>query len=142
MFKRSLLLIVLTAVCLPGCGGSNGPELGEVTGVVTVGGSPAANAIVTFSPTSEGRPSIGETDGQGKYTLLYTTDSPGALIGTHQVTLELITSDAADDAPDDEADLDEGQEMPDAIDLPSSATDGSVTKDVKSGSNEINVDFS
>ncbi len=78
----SVALGLVSLVCL-GCG-SGAPDLGEVTGTVTLDGQPAANVLVTFTPDAGGRPSTATTDDAGKYTLGF-GDAVGALIGTHKV---------------------------------------------------------
>ena len=75
-------LIVLNSL---GCS-SRGPELGRVEGTVTLDGEPLEGALVTFKP-KRGRPSLAETDAQGKYSLNYRVDELGARLGTHYVTI-------------------------------------------------------
>lgn len=75
---------VLAAAFFSGCGGSDGPELATVSGVVKLDGAPLKEAYVTFVPET-GRPSYGGTDENGHYELVYTPDKPGALPGTHTV---------------------------------------------------------
>ena len=69
-----------------GCGGDR-PQLGEVTGRVTLDGRPLAEARVTFCPAegTAGRESVGFTDAEGNYTLVYIRDIPGASVGRHTV---------------------------------------------------------
>ncbi|QDT14423.1 carboxypeptidase-like regulatory domain-containing protein [Alienimonas californiensis] len=89
MLRRMFPLGVLSlAVAVAsGCGGpSDRPELGEVSGTVTDGGAPVVNASVEFHP-QEGRPSVGTTDAEGRYSLQYTVDAAGAKVGTHTVRI-------------------------------------------------------
>jgi hypothetical protein len=137
IFPATLLCVVVSSVT--GCGRSDIPELGTVSGVVKLNNEPLANAIVNFSPQLAGRPSTAETDDAGRYSLLYLTDIEGAVIGQHAVTVELVVSDADDDLSDDPADLEEGQELPKQ--LPASATDGSILKDVAEGHNDIDIEL-
>ncbi len=83
--RRACLLTLLIAIA--GCG-TDGPQLAEVSGVVTVDGKPVPNAVVTFIPTG-GSTSYGKTDAQGKYTLMFTDTKYGAMIGKHSVELEV-----------------------------------------------------
>ena len=81
----------ILAACLfafiVGCGGSgNTPPLGQVSGTVTLNGEPLEGATVEFLPDN-GRPSIGMTDADGKYSLLFRANTSGALIGTHTVRI-------------------------------------------------------
>lgn len=76
------VLLVVT-----GCGG--GLNTAQVDGTVTLDGKPLDQILVEFLPTGEGPRSFGETDAQGKFTLM-TDDgkTPGAAIGNHKVTLK------------------------------------------------------
>ncbi|QDU52918.1 carboxypeptidase-like regulatory domain-containing protein [Gimesia panareensis] len=126
-----LKLIGLTTLCLcltVGCGGSAGsdqPDLGSVTGVVTMDGEPLSNVSVTFTPT-EGRPSNGVTDETGKYVLGYLRDTQGAVIGTHQVSIT-----TPQDAP-----TPPGQKYKDPIPAKYN-TETTLTEEVKAGDNTI-----
>ena len=90
MQRLNLLNIVCLLALLNGCSGSPGdtPQLGEVSGTVTLDGEPLVLATVTFRPIDGGRDSTGETDGDGNYTLVYSTSSTGAKIGQHKVLVE------------------------------------------------------
>jgi hypothetical protein len=83
---------VLLTVSVVGCS-QGGADLGQVEGTVTLDGQPLANAVVEFQPEAEGRPSMGSTDSSGHYELMYTRDTPGAMIGKHRVRIELSDSD-------------------------------------------------
>lgn len=80
------VMAVVLYVPLVGCGGTDGQNLGTVQGTVTLGGEPLPNAQVVFQPAN-GRPSTAITNDQGKYELQYTSAEPGALTGSHQVTI-------------------------------------------------------
>ena len=82
-------------VCLVviGCG-PGGPELGTVTGKVTLDGKPVTNGLVTFAPVAKGGASIGKTDANGQYELLF-VDRKGALLGQHKVTVTTVQEAAA-----------------------------------------------
>ncbi len=68
-----------------GCQRGDRPEIGEVTGTITLDGSPLNAALVYFSPESGGRPSQASTDKEGKYELIYIGTSKGAKVGKHKV---------------------------------------------------------
>ncbi len=133
----SVILICVATFLVTGCGRSDIPELGTVSGVVTLNNEPLPNAIVNFTPLASGRPSTAETDDAGRYSLLYLADVEGAVVGEHSVTIERIVSEEEDNLSDDPADLEEGQELPKK--LPPDALDGSIIKEVKSGDNTINI---
>lgn len=79
-------LAMLATLHLTGCGGSDLPELGTVSGLVTLDGAPLTGATVTFAP-AVGRPSQGITGDDGRYALEYTAGHPGALLGKHVVRI-------------------------------------------------------
>jgi hypothetical protein len=60
-------------------------ELASVDGRVTLHGKPQANLGVDFSPADGRRGSEGCTDAEGYYSLFYTSDKPGGVIGHQQV---------------------------------------------------------
>jgi hypothetical protein len=71
-------------LALAGCEKSDYPEMAKVTGTVTYKGKPVPNMMVNFMPT-EGRPSWGKTDSNGKFEMTYDSDYKGAKIGHHKV---------------------------------------------------------
>lgn len=82
------VLIAFGMAGFSGCGGggSDTPELGQVSGTVTLDGKAAPNLRVTFQP-KEGRPSTGVTNESGEYTLEYSTEETGAKTGEHLVRI-------------------------------------------------------
>jgi hypothetical protein len=59
-----------------------------VKGRVTLNGEPLEGATVEFQPRAEGgSPSSGVTDAHGRYELMYTFDTPGAMPGEHVVSI-------------------------------------------------------
>lgn len=83
--------------CWTGCS-SSGPELGTVSGTVTLDGQPLPDATVTFMPET-GRSSSGRTDPEGKYELNYTFDRAGAVVGKHIVRITTAGKSGAE-SPD------------------------------------------
>lgn len=91
--------VVSLAVC--GCGsGDDRPELGQVTGTITMDGKPLAGTVVVFSPDN-GRPARGKTDAEGKYELTYIGQTRGAKIGHHRV--EIAPNEEGEDESEIEA---------------------------------------
>lgn len=125
-------LSVIPLIFSVGCGGGGAddqPDLGAVSGVVSMDGQPLADVVVTFNP-AQGRPSIGKTDSTGKYELGYLRDTKGAMIGTHTVT---ITTPQEGPTPP-------GQTYKDPI--PAKYNSKTTLKeDVKAGDNTINFEL-
>lgn len=132
--KSSSLLSLIVCVCLVGCG-SDGPDLGDVSGKVTFNGKPLRGAIVTFVPQAGGSTSYGVTDAEGNYELMYSRDKSGAMLGQHNVavkTEKLTQEDMAD-----------GEPVPEFVPIPEKYKQpGSLTAEVNAGSNDINFDLS
>ena len=68
-----------------GCGPA-GPKVVPISGTATRGGQPVAGIELTFHPET-GRPSWANTDGEGRFTLSYSRDRNGAVLGRHRVTV-------------------------------------------------------
>lgn len=133
--RRSAASVAASLVLLTGCGPA-GPDLGEVTGTVTLDGKPVPAAYVTFSPEAEGgSTSAGMTDAQGNYTLGYTRDRRGAMIGKHKVTIR-TEKPSAETVEEAKA---AGQPLPEHVPLPGkyAGPTGGLTADVKPGDNKV-----
>lgn len=111
-------MISLTAC---GGGGSDAPELGQVTGKVTMDGAPLADAYITFMPEKK-RASSATTDSEGNYALIYIREEPGAAIGKHKVVVSKLKN--------------EKETIPENYNA-----ETELSADVKSGPNEINFDL-
>src|SRR5256885_1115694 len=90
--------IVLIAAAL-GCS-SGGPDIVPVSGRVTRNGKPVPNVTIYFHPAS-GRPSLGECDADGRFTLRYTHDQDGAKVGNHTVCVVYFPDPSRGAAPAD-----------------------------------------
>jgi hypothetical protein len=88
------------ALLLAGCGES-GPELGPVSGRVTLDGRPVMAARLVFQPEGSGSPSYGSTDRDGRYELGYKRGQKGALAGAHMVRITSDLSAAGGEPPPD-----------------------------------------
>lgn len=82
---------VLCALSLAtfGCGGREVPELGYVSGTVTMDGKPMEGVDVNFHPQGEegGRSATGRTDSEGKYELEYIDGIKGTKLGVNKVSI-------------------------------------------------------
>jgi hypothetical protein len=70
-----------------GCSGlGDQPELGQVTGTITLDGKPLSGIAVVFQPDN-GRPARGMTDAEGKYELTYVRQTKGTKVGPNRVEI-------------------------------------------------------
>jgi hypothetical protein len=81
-FMFGVALLILIAGC-----GKSGPRIAPVHGRVTLDGQPLANADIKFQPDGPERPSVGRTDGEGHYDLMFKRGQPGAVVGMHRVQI-------------------------------------------------------
>ena len=85
MKKRLTALICLLAIT--GCGGAGDyPDMGEISGTITMDGKPLPDALITFTPKGS-RPSSGVTDENGFYELIYSAKVKGAKTGEHVISI-------------------------------------------------------
>jgi hypothetical protein len=130
----SLLFVLPLSLSLVGCGGATGPDLGTVKGKVMLDGQPVQKATVTFTP-EKGPPSYGGTNAQGEYTMMFSAEKNGAVIGKHVVTME--TGNPTVD--------DNGKPLPDqqATKIPKKYTSkaGGLTAEVKAGPNTFDFNL-
>lgn len=78
-------LAALLALSL-GCG-DGGPKIVKVKGKITRNGQPVPNCTVHFVPI-KGRPSWGQSNEAGEFTLSYDLQREGAEVGQHRVYVE------------------------------------------------------
>lgn len=121
------ILAALIAV-VAGCGRGES-NVARVSGTVTLGGEPLADAVVTFQPTG-GPPSRGITDTAGKYSLRYTREIMGARIGPHVVSITTLRPANADADPPRPA-------VPERVPWNFSGDDSELRADVAAGANTI-----
>jgi hypothetical protein len=106
---RRIVVAGLAGLFLAGCSG--GPTIVPVSGTVRLNGEPYPNAIVTFQPLGSkledelGRGSTGKTGPDGRYTLIYDGERPGAVVGKHRVRICTDLS-AGGEAKDDRSESD------------------------------------
>ena len=125
---------VALVVSLSGCGGgaSDVPDLGQVTGQVTLDGEPLPNAKVRFQPP-DGRSSEGVTNASGEYTLQYNIGLSGAKVGPNDVFITTATEGTLKTVPgDDDGEWTEG--APELVPA-KYLQPGTLTAEVKAGSN-------
>ena len=84
--RRSVvaLIAMMVIAATVGCGRA---DMGRVSGVVTFGGKPVADAVVSFRP--QNRPmAFGRTDAAGRFTLNTYSKGDGAVKGVNRVRIE------------------------------------------------------
>jgi len=84
-FVAGIGFLMMALMLQVGCGPS-GPEIARVQGTVTMDGKPLPNAIIMFVPVG-GRPSVSETDANGKYVLEFSGGRKGAIPGMNRVEI-------------------------------------------------------
>ena len=99
---RGALACTLFATVI-GCSGRPKNVAKKVTGTVTVGGKPLADAAIAFTPTTTGSASFSGTDAEGKYNLVWgnVRGKPieGAQIGEHTVMISTFRQGNPDGKP-------------------------------------------
>lgn len=135
---RALAASLVFGSIFVGCGGGGPddyPDMGTVSGTVTMGGQPLADARVTFTPKgSSGRPSTGITDSGGYYELSYSLSVEGAKVGEHAVSISTYTGPA----PDVNGDFQPGK--PETVPMQYNTT-SELVETVDSGSNTFDFEL-
>ncbi|MEW4563835.1 carboxypeptidase-like regulatory domain-containing protein [Bremerella sp. JC770] len=135
-FHKALgfLLILTCAIGSAGCFDSRPddlPDLGEVTGTVTLDGAPLSDATVSFQSEELGRMASGKTDAAGHYELILLNDTKGAVVGANKVFI--TTARSGEDGVPGSA---KKEFLPKRY-----HADTELTADVKADENEFNFDL-
>ncbi len=138
MLRRGLVFVgfaFLLATAFAGCGSGGRPEgVAPVSGRISLGGEPLAGAIVTFLPVKQGAStSLGRTDDEGRFTLLYGGGIQGAQVGQHRVTITTFSRGNPDADPPRPA-------SPEKVPAQYNR-DTTLTADVVEGSNTIDFEL-
>jgi len=80
--------LLLLGLFIGGCGRS-GPQLGSVTGRVTLSGKPLEKADIVFLPDSGTPPASARTDAEGRYVLAYKRGVMGGPVGQNTVRISV-----------------------------------------------------
>ena len=134
---QTLLLTAIVLSLAAGCGQrGNYPALGSVSGKVTLDGTPVSGAMIEFTPVSDGRPSSGETDSAGNYTLQYTSAAEGARIGEHAVKISTFRQGFEYGGAEGFEDVKGRTE-----EIPKKYFENPIVIEVKAGSNTIDLEL-
>lgn len=93
VFNIAFSAVLLSMVSFVGCNSNSG--MSPVSGKVTLDGKPYANAQVRFVPAA-GRPSIGMTNEEGVYRLVYIRDTLGAAPGEYKIDITTVHQSSSD----------------------------------------------
>lgn len=127
--------IVYMVICagavgmLVGCQRAERPQMGYVSGIVTLNGTPLEKVSIVFRPAEGGRQSSGLTDSSGHYDLKYLEEEKGASVGMHEVYLSTYLSEDSAGGPQTEW-------IPVAY-----RGRGKLKREVKPGKNQINFEL-
>lgn len=129
-----------------GCGGpSDQPELGQVTGTITLDGQPLGGVAVVFQPDN-GRPARGRTDAAGRYELTYIRQTLGTKVGRNRV--EVAPDEGAEESDtEDVANPDAPQQPVESVKSRKPAiparynTNSELEVDVKPGDNTFDFEL-
>lgn len=86
-------ILSLACCLLTGCGGESGPVMVTASGIVTFEGKPLANADIAFHPQPKGPVSGCTSDASGAFTMLGAGGKPGAVVGSHKVTVSIPSAE-------------------------------------------------
>jgi hypothetical protein len=84
--RRRTCGVAALAAGLLAAAGCGGPEMGTVSGRVTVGGVPVTEGVVMFHPVN-GPTAVGAIQKDGTYSLTTFKPGDGAVVGAHTVTI-------------------------------------------------------
>jgi len=89
--KAAFALTGLVISMATGCSGdpAYGPPLAPVFGTVTLDGRPLEGATIVFMPKGDGTMSMAVSDPAGKYVMRTGSGREGAVVGEHNVTVQL-----------------------------------------------------
>ena len=133
-----VLVLACVVVGTTGCSGRPKNVARSVTGKVTLGGQPLSGATVIFMPTAErGSPSMGKTDSEGNYKLVWGRDRgrviEGAQMGENVVRISTFVEGQPNAKPPQ-------AEVPEKVPY-KYRTESPPTATVNKGTNVINFEL-
>lgn len=93
LHRGLLLLAGCSSLCLASC---QKGETVPVSGVLKWQGKPLPRYLITFHP-DKGRPSVGVSDDNGRFKMVYTDELNGVVPGKHRVYLSFVPPTATYD---------------------------------------------
>lgn len=107
LFRLSIVLLAFALLSAAGCGDGK-PKRVAVSGQVLIDGEPVKGGSIQFIPEGA-RPSSGDLDENGRFTLRCFDKDDGAVVGTHRVKIAARAMEGDKlrwYAPEEYADLD------------------------------------
>ncbi len=94
--KSTVFIVLLHALyCITGC--STSPQMDyrqiglvDVSGTITLDGTPLAGAVVTFESTDTGNFSFGQTNASGEYKLQFDSHASGCTPGVKKIEISTV----------------------------------------------------
>ncbi|MBI1248503.1 hypothetical protein GC197_11775 [bacterium] len=100
------LALIVGLACLIGC---NSSDMVPTEGTVTLDGEPLEGASIGFIPVEGGRPAVGHTDAQGRFTITSLKAGDGMPPGEYSVTvIKVEAKKPSQAAPAEEGAAEEG----------------------------------
>lgn len=130
-------LFVSALVAAIGCGPS-GPELGQVSGTISLDGQPLEGAYVTYLPMFPDGIELNahrKTDANGFYEIQFSGERNGVMLGKHQVMVSTM-----DDVKDPETGR--NRKVPEKVPSIYVNEKSPLILDVKAGENDGSFDLS
>jgi hypothetical protein len=136
-----LFLPLLAIATTSGCGGRDLPKTVPAEGVVTLDGSPVADATLTFISESNTYHSTGNTNAEGKFSMRAFPEKSGAVPGTYKVEIsKSVQGTASSTNPDEPVTLNLRNELPGKY--ASLVTSGLTANVSETGSKEMKFELS
>lgn len=135
LFALNFTFVMFVSAMIVGCAGGDMPDLGTVTGKVTLDGKPVPKANIQFYPAEGGRASYAVSEDDGSYTLIYKGDVEGAKVGQHIVSVS-TAGDSVGEPGDEDYKPGKEETIPEKY-----RGESELKKEVKAGANEINLDL-
>jgi len=85
---QALAVVCTLTIAAVGCSGGSREPVGQVGGLVSIGGKPVNGGQIMFVPTSIGPTATGVIGPDGRYTLTTFKPGDGAVLGAHEVLIE------------------------------------------------------
>lgn len=112
MPKQTFVLLLSISLCLGSVFlGCSDQGMLPVEGTITLDGEPLAGAAISFVPAEGGRPSSGQTDDQGHFTLASYTANDGVPPGEYKVTVVKLDARRQAQAAPVEEGSEEGEKL-------------------------------